>query len=398
VVLGPSQSGKTSGLAVPAILQWAGPVVATSVKTDLVVDTLAHRQRIGATWIYDPTAATDYPTATWTPVAGCAEWHRARRVAAWLCSAARTRSPSTSDDDFWYAAAGKLIAPHLFAAAIGRRTMADVVRWLDAQEEEEVAGLLDRAGVEEATAAANASWGRDERTRSSIYATAEMVLEAFADPAVLASSRTSDIEPERLVDGQASTLYLCAPSHEQERLRPVFSTLLSEVLIAAFSRAARDGRGLDPPLLIILDEAANIAPLRELDVLASTAAGHGVQLVTVWQDLAQIQARYGERAATVVNNHRAKIILSGISDPATLDYASRLLGEGDVREASVTTDDRGHRTTTRSSRERRLLTDAELRRLAPYEGVLVYGHLQPARLRLRPWFEDQRRDRATMAR
>jgi type IV secretory pathway TraG/TraD family ATPase VirD4 len=276
--------------------------------------------------------------------------------------------------------------------------MADVVRWLDAQEEEEVAGLLDRAGVEEATAAANASWGRDERTRSSIYATAEIVLEAFADPAVLASSRTSDIQPQRLVDGPASTLYLCAPSHEQERLRPVFSALLSEVLIAAFTRAAREGHGLDPPLLIILDEAANIAPLRELDVLASTAAGHGVQLVTVWQDLAQIQARYGERAATVVNNHRAKIILSGISDPATLDYASRLLGDGDVREASVTTDDRGHRTTTRSSRERRLLTDAELRRLAPYEGVLVYGHLQPARLRLRPWFEGRRRNRATMAR
>ncbi len=35
LVVGPTQSGKTSGLAIPAILEWAGPVVATSVKADL---------------------------------------------------------------------------------------------------------------------------------------------------------------------------------------------------------------------------------------------------------------------------------------------------------------------------------------------------------------------------
>jgi hypothetical protein len=68
---------------------------------------------------------------------------------------------------------------------------------------------------------------------------------------------------------------------------------------------------------VVLDEAANIAPLRDLDTLASTAAGQGIQLVSVFQDLAQISARYGERAATVVNNHRAKVLLSGISDPPT---------------------------------------------------------------------------------
>ena len=183
-------------------------------------------------------------------------------------------------------------------------------------------------------------------------------------------------------------MYICAPSHEQARLHPVFATLVHEVLAAAIDRASRLGGPLDPPLLLVLDEAANIAPIRDLDTLASTAAGYGVQLVTIFQDLAQIHARYGERAATVVNNHRAKIVLSGISDPATLEYASKIIGEADVGESSVTTDGRGGRSTTRALRERRLLTDAELRRLRPQEGVLIYAHLQPARLRLRPWFID----------
>ncbi len=92
----------------------------------------------------------------------------------------------------------------------------------------------------------------------------------------------------------------------------------------------------------MLDEAANVAPLAELDVLASTAAGHGVQLVTVWQDLAQLQARYGTRAGSVVNNHRVKVFLSGIADPGTLEHASSLIGETELR-TWPTTDGRSGR-------------------------------------------------------
>src|SRR5262249_39026044 len=36
IVVGPTQTGKTTGFAIPAILEWQGPVVATSVKTDLL--------------------------------------------------------------------------------------------------------------------------------------------------------------------------------------------------------------------------------------------------------------------------------------------------------------------------------------------------------------------------
>ncbi len=40
IVIGPSQSGKTAGLAIPAILEAAGPVLAVSVKRDLLDHTL----------------------------------------------------------------------------------------------------------------------------------------------------------------------------------------------------------------------------------------------------------------------------------------------------------------------------------------------------------------------
>lgn len=383
IVFGPSQSGKTTGLAIPAILEWQGPVIATSVKADLLRDTLTARRSVGETWVYDPsgTLRGDPPTATWTPLAGCATWQGAQKTAAWLTSSAR--DPSLRESDFWYATAAKLLAPYLFAAATSGRTMADVVRWLDTQEEQEVRFELELAGVPEAVHAVEASWAREDRQRSSVFTTAETIVDTFADPAVAASATGCDITAERLLDGGRHTLYVCAPAHEQTRLRPLFTTLLQQLLAAAYERSAARGL-LDPPLLLVLDEAANIAPLPDLDALVSTAAGVGIQVVTIWQDAAQIHARYGDRAATVLNNHRAKLALSGISDPKTLSYLSELGGDTLADRVSRTTGLDGTRSATVAQHAERLVAAPTLRTLSRGAGLLVYGALPPARLRLGP--------------
>ena len=381
VVVGPTQSGKTSALAVPAILAWEGPVLAASVKSDLLRHTLGRRTERGRVWCIDPTRSTGARTSEWTPLTVCADWVEARRMAADLAETAKTDG-TTADGEFWYATAAKLLAPLFFAAAHDGRPMADVLRWVDTQEAGEVADILEQVGVPEALDAARASWCRDERTRSSVYTTAETVLAPFAGSH---SVSTTWFEPRELLGGP-HTLYLCAPAHDQRRLRGFFTALTQQVLSHAFACATRAGEPLDPPLLVVLDEAAHIAPLPELDGLAATCASHGIQLVTVWQDLAQVRARYGSRAPTVLNNHRAKIFLPGIADPDTLEYASRLIGDEEITLPSVTRDPRGGRSTTSTRGPRRLLPPEDLRCLRRGEAVLVYGTLPPARLRLRPWW------------
>jgi len=382
VVVGPTQSGKTTSLAVPAILGWQGPVVAASVKSDLLRDTHGVCARRGRVWCIDPTGCSGVPADTWSPVTGCSEWGRASRLASDLCEAAKADG-TTADGEFWYATAAKLLAPLLLAAALDRRTMADVVRWVDTQEVGEVAGILEGAAPPDALDAARATWCRDERTRSSVFTTAETILAPFthAPPAL---SSAAPFEPCHLLGGP-HTLYLCAPAHDQRRLRGYFTALTQQVLAHAFARATRSGP-LSPPLLVVLDEAAHIAPLPELDGLAATCASHGIQIVTVWQDLAQVRGRYGARAPTVLNNHRAKLFLPGIADPDTLDYASRLIGDEEVAQPSVTRDPTGRRSTTSTTGLRRLLPPEELRCLPRGRAVLVYGTLPPARLRLRPWW------------
>ncbi len=382
VVVGPTQSGKTTRLAVPAILAWRGPVVAASVKSDLLHHTLGACSRRGRVWCIDPTGSTAARRSHWSPLTGCRDWHHACRMAADLCEAAKTDG-TTADGEFWYATAAKLLAPLFFAAALDGRPMSDVVRWVDIQEVGEVAGILERADVSEPLHAAQATWCRDERTRSSVYTTAETVLAPFAHE-VPTRVGASAFEPEPLLGG-ANTLFLCAPAHDQRRLRGYFTTITQQVLAHAFATATKAGRPLDPPLLVVLDEAAHIAPLPELDGLAATCASHGIQLVTVWQDLAQVRGRFGARAPTVLNNHRAKLFLPGIADPDTLDYASRLVGDEEVTQPSITRDPAGRRSTTSTTGPRRLLPPEELRCLPRGHAVLVYGTLPPARVQLRPW-------------
>ena len=123
---------------------------------------------------------------------------------------------------------------------------------------------------------------------------------------------------------------------------------------ASTTGANRATDRLSKPLQLVIDEAANIAPLPDLAQIASTARGVGIQLVTVWQDFAQIQARYGTFAQTVINNHRAKVILAGVSDTPTLDYISRLIGDQQTVEESRTRTADGRESTTQSTRHRPL--------------------------------------------
>lgn len=390
LVLGPTQSGKTTGLAVPAILEWPGPVIATSTKADLLADTLAWRSTLGPVHVFDPAGCTPFARSGWTPLAGCSTWPGAMRVAWELSMAAKAAVGGTmSLGDFWFASAAKSLAPYLLAAAGTGADMGTVAVWIDAEEKRGVAGVLGRLSPSAAAAHA-ATFRREDRARSSLFQVMQQIVGAYLDPAVAASSARADIVPADLVAGGSSTLYICSPHNEQARLRPVFAALVGQVLAAIYERSAATNAPLDPAVLLVLDEAANIAPVEDLPTVASTAAALGLQLVTVFQDLAQVRRRYGDATGTVVNNHRAKLMLPGVADLDTLDLASRLIGDEEVDRDSTTVDSAGRRSATSAAQWRRLLPPESACRLRDGEAVLLYGNLAPARLRLRPWFGERK--------
>jgi type IV secretion system protein VirD4 len=392
IAFAPTGTHKTSGLVIPALLEWQGPVLVTTVKGDLLPETIERREQLGEVMVFDPTGVSGQkPTTRATPLEGAKTWQGAMKVAHWLCNSAQASKGGLQDADFWFQTAAKLLAPLLFAAANDRWAMADVVRWLDEGPEAnaaEVGKALKKAGEPAAERAWQATQNREEKQRSSVYTTAETILAAFADPRVQQETEGADYTPARLLNGEKNTLYLCAPLHEQERLRPLFSMLVQELVAFAFQRAALDGP-LDPPLLLLLDEAANIAPIPDLDAIASTGAGQGVQLLSIFQDMAQVLTVYGKRAGTIVNNHRGKLFGIGISDLETLNYITGVAGVAEFEQLSRSTGERGRRSRTEGETYRDLAPANVVRERDPGSALLMYHNLPLAKISLRLWFEDQ---------
>lgn len=242
-----------------------------------------------------------------------------------------------------------------------------------------------------------AVWGMEDRTRSSIYATAQTTVWPWAEPEVSAASKGDSIDLDWLMSGR-NTVYLCSPIEDQRRLAPAFGGLLADLAAQAYRRHTATGSPLAPTLLLVIDEAGN-TPLRNLPELASTLAGTGVLLVTIWQSLAQVEATYGQDGDTILTNHLTKVFYAGLSDPASLRYVAQVLGDTEVESRSRSAGELGGRDSTQwSTTTAPLAPPHALRQMRPGDALLLHGTLPPAHVRTRPFYRDRRlRDRSDLA-
>jgi type IV secretion system protein VirD4 len=400
-IIGPTRCGKTAN-AIAGILDWEGPAILSSVKSDLLGATIARRRKHGNVLVFDPTGGTGEATASWSPLRASDTISGAQRAARALADAA----PQGGADNlnFFLAMARQLLWPILYIAAISGASMTDVVRWILTQDRPlddlrrgSVFAVLDeelchnsiprRDAAQRALEAITAVWDLDERTRGSTYATCQTMVEPWLDPEVAAAARGCSIDLEWLLSGP-NTLYLCAPTHEQQRLSTVLGGLLGDLMQQAYDLANATNKPL-PSTLVVLDEAGN-TPTRWLPSVASTCSGIGLLLVTIWQSKAQIDAAYGRLADSVLTNHGTKIVFAGVSDAATLDYAARLLGDEEVVSHSLSADAQGVRNLSEGTVRIPLVPSDSLRQVRPGEALLLHGTLRPAHLIARSYWRDRR--------
>jgi len=418
IVVGPSRCGKTANVTA-GVLDWDGPAILSSVKDDLYNSTIERRRQLGKVFVFDPFGelpddlGEHVRRVGWSPLQASTSISGAQQAAATLLDAGPTEGVTNAN--FWSTNGQQLLWPMLFAAATNKRTMGDVVRWLTLQDgekqgESQVAQLLSttvRKGKGAASAEARQAltafagfWLLEPRTRSDIFSTAQTVITAWEDPYVAASSATRvdtqagpiippSMNMAMLLDGN-NTLYLVQPLRSAERFAVLFGGLLGDLLRdQSYEISKRLGEPI-PATLAVIDEAGN-TPLRWLPEVASTCSGIGIQLVTVWQSLAQMRAIYQAQTDSLLTNHGSKIFFSGLSDKETLDYASYLGGEEEVAQQSTTTDVHwsGNRRSVGASTARMKFLPADLmRQVPPGSALLLHGTLPPAHLvGRRPWEE-----------
>jgi len=340
LVLGPPRSGKTSSLIIPNILGANGAVVTTSTKPDVVDATVVARSLVGTCHLFDPTGSVDDRAGIhrlrWSPLPACTSWRTALSTARSLAIVAAPSDNATHvGASHWTERAQALLAPLLHAAALEGADMRTVLGWVDRHRALPAQQILSGAAASIPRDLLDGIVTTDERELSGIWSTASGALGGFRSEEALAATCDPDFDPLAFVSS-GDTVYIATPAHHQALVAPLVVGFLDDVRRAAYQRAA-SGHGVDrPPVLLALDELANIAPLPDLPSMISEGGGQGLVTLACFQDLSQARHRWPTRADGFPSLFGTTVVLPGIGDVRTLDSLSILSGDDELVTRSVT--------------------------------------------------------------
>ncbi|HEX3839344.1 MAG TPA: type IV secretory system conjugative DNA transfer family protein [Acidimicrobiales bacterium] len=346
MILGPPRSGKTSALIIPNVLAANGAVVSTSTKPDVLDATAASRSEFGRCHLFDPTGSVtpsgDVEALRWSPLQACGTWDGARATARSLVQVAASSGSGgmvRPESSHWNERAQSMLGPLLYAAALEGSDMRTVLTWVDRRKSLPAQIILAGTHGGIADLAANALEGlaaTDERELSGIWSTASGALSGFRTERALAVTVDPTFDADRFA-GSADTIYICAPAHRQALVAPMVVGLIEDVRNAAYRRAAIGAPGdrRPPPVLLALDEVANIAPLPNLPSMISEGGGQGVVTLASLQDLSQARQRWPDEADGFPSLFGATLVLPGIGDVRTLQALSTLAGDEEIATRTV---------------------------------------------------------------
>jgi type IV secretion system protein VirD4 len=390
VLLGPPRSGKGVHIVINAVLDAPGAVITTSTRPDNLTAALHARAKVGPVAVFDPQGlAPGIPSATrWSPIRGCENPQTAMIRAKALTSGAAS---GTTDSSFWQSSAEAAVRALLHAAALGNRTPADLYRWsLSAAWAREAVMILatDPQAATSWHQGLEAIVGADQKQRDSVWAMVAIAFAALADPAVLdavSPGPGEQFDPQTFLR-QRGTVFLVGTSTGASATAGLVGAFVEDVAEAARRLAAASpGARIDPPLSMILDEAANY-PLPSLTSLMSEGGGTGITTMVVLQSLAQARAVWGEHEASAIwDAASVKLILGGGSNARDLEDLSKLIGQREEEQVTQSIGADGRRSSSSSTREVPVLDTSRLRMLPFGTAVLMLRAARPIVLTMTSW-------------
>ncbi|MEW2031501.1 type VI secretion protein [Streptomyces roseifaciens] len=290
-------------IAARAVLEAAGPVLVTTSDPGLWSGTKDSRAKLGPVHVFDPSHLLDTPDRLrWSPVAGCTARETAAARAAALLAPVR---PLSALDSATADAAETLLRCWLHAAAVDGRPFRQVLRWAQGTAAHEPVRIL-RTHVKAAGGAAgeleSALTGHPQRREVAQELTAR-ALGALSSVHVRDACnphRADSLAWESFV-AEGGTLYVVGEAIEDPRTRPgampLLTALVSSVVERGRGMAGRSSAGrLDPPLTLVLDDVAAVAPAPALPDLVAEGTAQGLPTFALMRSEEQARARWPHRA------------------------------------------------------------------------------------------------------
>ncbi|MFJ5732716.1 type IV secretory system conjugative DNA transfer family protein [Streptomyces paradoxus] len=297
VLVAPRETRQST--AAQAVRDAEGPALVVTSNPTLWQDTKDARAKLGPTHLYDPTHLCDTPSRLhWSPTAGCEDKATATRRATALLTPVR---PTAKLDQALSDTAEILLRSYLHAAAIDGRTVRHVHRWSQGTQIQDAVRILrtnPKAAPGSAGELEGALTAHPERrdmaqqlTTRALAALSTVNIREACTP-----NRTDALALDSFVH-EGGTLYVVGESIEDPRTNPgampLLTALVSSVVERGRHMAERSSAGrLDPPMTLVLDDVAAVAPLPQLPELLATGADQGMPTLALLRSREQGRARW----------------------------------------------------------------------------------------------------------
>ncbi|MGH3095074.1 MAG: type IV secretory system conjugative DNA transfer family protein [Streptosporangiales bacterium] len=336
--------GKTTARVVPAILRAPGAVVSTSNKPEVMAKTRKPRDRMGYTWVFDPQdIAGEHPTWWWNPLRGIDTLTKAEELAEVLADAKVEDKQKAREDSFFDPKARKLLALALYAAAVSGRPVTDIYFWLTDPRETAMEEIFQSRSAAIVGAALGALRRLPDKTRDSVYASAELYVDWLLNDEIVRwitpGGGRQEFVPETFVTSR-DTLYLISRKGKGSA-SPLTTALTATTMRAAedyATKGAMDGR-LNPPMLAVLDEVANVCRWRQLPEMYSHYRSRGIVLMTFLQSWSQGVQLWGPEGMKILwDAATAKLYGGGSGEGEFLKLVSETVGEWEAPHRTANAD------------------------------------------------------------
>ncbi|MEU8437176.1 type VI secretion protein [Streptomyces sp. NPDC029216] len=289
-------------LAAQAVSSAEGAVLVVTSSPALWQDTKDARAKLGPVLLYDPSHLCDTPARMhWNPADGCADRDTAAARAIALLAPLR---PQARLDAAVADTAETLLRSWLQAAALDGLPFKQLARWAQgngAQEPVRVLRTHPQAAPGAAGELESALTAHPERREQAQYLTAR-ALSCLTSVHIREACNPNRTDALTLASfaAEGGTLYVVGESLEDPRTQPgampLLTALASHVVEHGRRMAVRSSHGrLDPPMALVLEDVAAVAPLPQLPALLTDET---LPLLALCRSREQARARWPEWPVT----------------------------------------------------------------------------------------------------
>ena len=210
-------------------------------------------------------------------------------------------------------------------------------------------------------------------TKGSILSVFKQKVKLFASRENLSEMLShSDIDLESI--GEKPTAVFIVIQDEKKTYHSLVTILLKQIYETLISVAQRHGGKLPVRTNFLLDEFANMPPLKDVTTMITAARSRLIRFTMIIQNFAQLDDVYGKEEAETIRGNCGNTIYLITTELKALEEISKMCGEVKSKK-----DDKTASTP--------LVTVSDLQRMKQFEVIILRMRKQPFKTKFTPYFK-----------